>query len=404
MKRVSCVSLQKVVYSATDMVGTVKEQSSRFAEILAGVDTQEIARVIATADEQRVMRVTAASAGAATAAPVLFSRAARQVLELLAQRARVVTLERFGRTVTLYAPLYLSNHCINHCRYCGFAAGRDIERLSLSVEEAESQAAILLEQGIRHILLVTGEHPARYGLDEICRVAERLRPRLASLSVEIFPCDLAGYRRLAAAGVDGVTLYQESYLPELYSRLHPAGPKRDFAARLAAIEAAGEAGLRSLGVGALLGMGPPMLEGALLALHAEWLQGRFPRARLAVSFPRLRPVAGGLEAEHPVSDAELVQLIVGMRLMLPDAELVVSTREPARLRDRLIPLGVTRLSAGSRTTPGAYGTNGDDTAAGQFSTDDRRPVAEVARAIHAAGYDVVTKDFDPAFLGPGRAP
>lgn len=372
-------------------------------QVLGRLDVEQWHREVRRATRRQVERVLARRQPRPEDAPALFSRAARDLLEPLARRARAVTLARFGRTVTLYAPLYLSNHCINHCRYCGFAAGRDIERRSLSLDEAERQAAILVEQGIRHVLLLTGEHPARYGLDEICRVAERLRPRVASLSVEIFPCDEAGYRRLAAAGVDGVTLYQETYLPGLYARLHPAGPKRDFAARLGAIEAAGRAGMRSLGVGALLGLGPVMLEGSLLARHAAWLQKRFPRARVAVSLPRLRPVAGGLAAEHPVSDAELVQLLVGLRLLLPDAELVISTREPARLRDRLIPLGVTRMSAGSRTTPGAYGTSIDDAAAGQFSTDDRRSVAEVARAIRAAGYDVVTKDFDPAFLGPERA-
>jgi 2-iminoacetate synthase len=334
-------------------------------------------------------------------AVVLLSPAARELLEPMARRARSLTLQRFGRTITLYAPLYLSSHCVNHCRYCGFAATRAVERRSLSVTQALEEARCLLDRGLRHLLLVCGEDPARYGVEQVAEVAAALRRAgAASVAVEIFPCDPAGYRRLAAAGVDGLVLYQETYQPGVYAELHPAGPKRDFARRLAAMEAGGAAGLRSLGIGALLGLAPHRVDGVYLLLHAAHLTRRFPGARLALSFPRLRPVPGGFApVEHRVSDAELVQLILAARLLLPDAELVLSTREPAALRDRLLPLGITRISAGSRTTVGGYARPGDDAQRqGQFPPEDRRSVAEVAEQVRAAGFDVVTKDFDAALV------
>jgi len=216
--------------------------------------------------------------------------------------------------------------------------------------------------------------------------------------VEIPACDVVGYRRLAAAGVDGLVLYQETYLREVYVGLHPAGPKRHFDRRLEAVEAGGAAGLRSLGIGALLGLAPFRLDAVYLALHAQHLTRRFPGARVALSFPRLRPVSGGLTPASPVADADLAQLIVAHRLLFPDAEIVLSTREPATLRDRLLPLGVTRISAGSRTVPGGYRCGGE--AHGQFEPHDRRSVNEIARRLRALGLDVVTKDFDDVLSAP----
>ena len=335
----------------------------------------------------------------------LLSPQAAPFLEEMAQMARQVTLRRFGRTMTLYAPLYLSNHCINHCTYCGFNAARDIPRRALSLAEALGQAEHLLSQGIRHLLLVTGEAPARYGLAEICEVVEALRPRVASLSVEIFPCDEGGYERLGQAGVDGLVLYQETYDRVRYRAFHPQGPKQDFTRRLEAMDAGARAGFRSLGVGALLGLTPHRIETFYLALHAAHLRKHHFQARLGVSFPRLRPVSSGTPTLHPVSNAELVQAIVAFRLLFPDAELVISTRESAPMRDRLMHLGVTRMSAGSRTSPGGYGSAEEAPRSGQFDIDDQREIGQIAEAIREAGLDVITKDFDPAFLAdPGTGP
>jgi 2-iminoacetate synthase len=366
-----------------------------FAERLVGLAPEEVQARLDRSSRRAVEQALAASRLVVERdAPVLLSTAARGYLEPMARRAREITLRRFGRTMTLYAPVYLSSYCVNGCRYCGFSSARTVERRRLSVDEAVREAAVLADQGIRHLLLVTGEDRRRYDVESVCEVARALRARTAaaSVSVEIFPCDRAEYRRLERAGVDGLVLYQETYQRARYAQLHPHGPKRDFDARLAAIEAGGEAGFRSLGVGALLGLARHRVDAVYLALHADYLTRAFPGARIAVSLPRLRPVDAA-EAPDQITDADLVQLIVGMRLLLPDAEIVVSTREPAELRDRLVHLGVTRMSAGSCTVPGGYaGGNGDG--AGQFSTHDRRSVAAVAASLRASGLDVVTKDFD----------
>jgi 2-iminoacetate synthase len=373
--------------------------SSRFATKCQELPPQAVAQQIQAVTVQDVERVLAGERIRPQAAPVLFSEVARPFLEQMAQRARATTLQRFGRTITLYAPVYLSNYCTNRCLYCGFAAQRPIERRDLTLPEAVRQVEFLLKKGIRHLLLVTGEAPRRYGLEAICEVVSHLRPRLASIAVEIFPCNRDQYQKLIAAGVDSLVLYQETYDPEIYARLHPAGPKKDFVARLEAVEAGGHAGFRSLGIGALLGLAPPRVDACYLAWHAAHLTHCFPSARLALSFPRLRPIAGGLQDFYAVSDAEMVQFIVGMRLMFPDAELVVSTRESPRMRDRLLHLGITRMSAGSRTSPGGYDERDEpDLEGSQFVIDDNREVEQVAQAIRTAGFDVVTKDFDANFL------
>ncbi|RME24419.1 MAG: radical SAM protein, partial [Deltaproteobacteria bacterium] len=327
-------------------LGTI---AGSFFELLNRINTEGLTASLEKVDERRVLR--AISLAPQNDIPALFSRAAQGLLEKMAQRANRITLARFGRAVNLYAPLYLSNSCVNRCSYCGFAAHRQIPRIELDSAEALEQADFLLRQGIRHLLLVTGEDRRSYGLERILEISRLLRPRVASLSVEIFPCSEEEYRLLAAAGVDGVVLYQETYQRAVYDSVH-RGPKKDFLRRLGAIEASARAGMRTLGVGVLLGLAEPRLDACLLAMHAIWLQARFPGVRIAVSFPRMRPVEGGLPVQHEVDDSLLVQLVVAMRILLPDAELVLSTREPASLRDRMLPLGITRVSAGSRTTPG----------------------------------------------------
>ena len=313
--------------------------------------------------------------------------------------------------MTLYAPIYLSSHCENSCRYCGFAATRRIRRRQLDADEAVREARAISAQGIRHVLLVTGDDRRRYGLAQISASARAVRAEagIASVAVEIFACDRAGYARLVDAGVDGLALYQETYQRERYASLHPAGPKKDFEQRLAAVEAGGQAGFRSLGVGALLGLAPPRVDAVYLALHAEYLTRAFPGQRVAVSLPRLRPLSDTAAAcaAHRVSDADLVQFILGMRLLLPDAEIVLSTRESARLRDAVLGLGVTRMSAGSCTVPGGYSAGGALAGSGgrehgQFATDDRRSVAEVKQSLRAHGLDAVTKDFDDEMVGARR--
>jgi 2-iminoacetate synthase len=326
----------------------------------------------------------------------LLSPAAVPYLEAMARKAQALTRQRFGRTMQLYAPLYLSNECVNSCAYCGFAHGLGIGRLTLGIEAALAEAAHLHAQGLRHLLLVSGEAPKTIDGAYLGSLARGLRRRFDSLSVEVGAFDLAGYRGLIAEGIDGLVLYQETYQPDVYRAVHRAGPKHDFARRLRAIELGGMAGFRSLGIGVLLGLAPWRRDAFALARHGRELGQRFWRSRIAVSFPRMRGHAGGQPPAHPVSDRDLVQMICAMRLALPDADLVLSTREPARLRDHLMGIGITRMSAGSKTNPGGYGMH--RSSGEQFTVEDLRAPPEVAEALLDRGFEPVWKDFDGSFL------
>lgn len=321
---------------------------------------------------------------------LLLSPGAREQLEAMAQRSRRTTLERFGRTVVLYAPLYLSNRCQGRCPYCGFRADRDLPRRALSPDEVAAEARRLQEQGLLHVLLVAGDDPALTPAS-LAAFVRRVRELVPVVTVEVPALDEAGYVALREAGVDGSTLYQETYDAALYGGLHPSGPKADFDARLTAADRAAAAGLRTLTVGFLGGLGPWRFEALAVGLHARYLQRRWWRSLVSVGFPRLHEVPAGFEVEHPLDDAGLVQAVAALRLFLPDAGLVLSTREAPALRDRLALLGVTQMSAGSRTEPGGYTCPDED--AVQFPVSDHRSPAEVAAALAAQGYDAVRKDW-----------
>jgi 2-iminoacetate synthase len=358
---------------------------------------------------ERWRAVTAAEVRRELAAPpglpalerllILASPAAEAFLEPLAQAAHHLTLQRFGRAMQLYVPLYVSSYCVNRCRYCGFSGVHAIPRRRLSLEEAVREGQALADQGFRDLLLVSGEDPAFVNLEYLEALTMRLRERFDTISVEIYALDEAGYRRLHRAGVDGVTLYQETYDPQQYSAMHPPGPKASYRGRLGAQEAAARAGIRQLGLGALLGLADWRFETLCLGVHARTLMQRWWRSKVSFSFPRIRGAPGvALQPPAPVGDRALVQMMAALRLCFPDAGLVLSTREPKRLRDHLLRLGVTRLSAGSRTTPGGYAAATESS--GQFEVSDERSAAEVAASIEAQGYEPVWKDWDRGFHGP----
>lgn len=369
---------------------------SDFLSILESLNTEQIRSQIEECRTCDVERLLLKGFIEDDELPTLFSPAAGQMLEEMARHSAALTLRRFGRVIQLYAPIYLSNECANRCRYCGFAHDLDVPRMTLTPEQAVSEGDILHRQGFRHILLVSGESPRHVSMDYLLEIVRGLSGKFASISIELYPMEQEEYQMLAEAGVDGIALYQETYNKACYSEVHPAGPKRDYARRLAAIEKAGEAGFRSLGVGALLGLTDWRVEAFLLALHARFLMRRFWKSRIAMSFPRIREAAGHYAPEHPIGDADFVQMICAMRLIFPDAELVMSTREGAVLRDNLIGLGITRMSAGSRTNPGGYGAAPES--GGQFEVEDSRTPAEVARVIASKGFEPVFKDFDRAFI------
>ena len=323
---------------------------------------------------------------------VLLSPAAGERLEELAAAAHRVTIQRFGRTVRLFAPLYLSNECVSVCTYCGFSAGNDIVRRTLSPTDARVEAEALVARGFRHVLLVAGEHARIVSKDHLVDCVRALAPIVPELSVEVQVWDETTYRRLVDAGCDGLVVYQETYDRDTYAEVHRKGKKRNYDWRLSALDRGAAAGMRRLGVGALLGLNDDWRADAIaVGAHARALIRRWWRCEVSVAVPRLRPAAGGYEPADPVSDADLVQLICALRLALPDVGLSLSTREPPALRDALVPLGVTTMSAGSHTEPGGYAAETD--AEPQFAVSDERSPAAVAAHLRAAGYDPVWKDW-----------
>jgi len=328
----------------------------------------------------------------------LLSPAAEASLEPLAQLSAHWTRQRFGRAVQFFAPLYVSNYCCNGCRYCGFnRETSSTVRRALTLEEAEAEAACLAEQGFSHILLVAGEDLKNTPPEYFAELTRRIRPRFASVQIEIYSLKLEGYRLLADAGVDGMTMFQETYNPAVYAEYHPSGPKKDYANRLDSFERAAQAGMTFVGLGSLLGINDWREEGFYLGLHAAFLQKRYWRASVAISFPRMRPAHGGQPPAHPVSDANLVQLMSALRTQLPDVTMTLSTRELPGFRERLVQIAATKMSAGAKTTPGGYTEKTE--AEAQFEVADARSLREVADSIRALGFDPVMKDWDRAYHG-----
>ncbi len=330
-------------------------------------------------------------------AAVLLSPAARSYLEDIARRAHSITAQRFGKVIQMYAPMYLSNECNNICTYCGFSFNNTIRRHTLTVEEAARESRILHRMGFRHILLLTGEEIRRVGVDYLEAVVRKIRPYFHSVSIEVQPLSIEQYKRLIEAGVDGLTVYQETYNPETYRQVHLKGRKRNFEWRLETAERGARAKMRRVNIGALLGLSDDWrTEGFYIAAHAAHLLRHYWQSQILISFPRIRPAEGEYQLRKRVTDSALVQLICGMRLLFPDAGLVLSTRESAILRDRLIPLGITQMSAGSRTNPGGY--TAEERSGEQFAIDDSRSPEEVARVILQHGYEPVWKDWDRDFV------
>jgi 2-iminoacetate synthase len=352
----------------------------------------------------------------------LISPAAGELLEPMGRRAHALTQQRFGKVVRLFAPLYLSNECVNNCKYCGFSRDNPILRVTLSVDEMLREARALKEQGFRNILLVSGEHPKFVSNNYLRDCIAALHGEWPGISLEIGPMETGEYRPLVQAGAEGLVVYQETYDRAVYAEMHTAGPKRNFEWRMETPERAYAAGFRRIGIGALFGLGDWRFEAICAAAHADYLLRNCWKAQLTISLPRLRPCAGEFQPLTHMTDRELAQLVCAFRLMFPDVGLVLSTREPAKLRDGLIPLGITLMSAGSHTEPGGYtgagreklhhtdhgrivelgasewaAANGNGIhATGQFDIADERSPQEVADLIRSLGYEPVWKDWDAA--------
>ena len=326
----------------------------------------------------------------------LLSPAAGLRLEEMAQRSHQLTLQRFGRTVLMYAPLYISNYCTNLCIYCGFNAKNKIDRYSLTIDEAVGESKLLRAMGFRHILLVSGEHPDYATLKYLSELSDKLRKDFSSICIEIQPLEKDEYKKLINHGVDCVTCYQETYNPEKYSTVHPGGKKSDYEWRLNTLDRAAQAGIRKAGLSALYGLDNWRVEGLFSGLHAHFLMTNYWQTQVSISFPRLTHAEGDFVPEESLPDKGMAQLICALRLVLPDVHIVLSTREKAKLRDKMLLLGVTQMSAASKTSPLGY-SHGQQTGE-QFDVMDTRSAKEVADAIFNAGYEPVWKDWDREFL------
>ncbi len=317
---------------------------------------------------------------------VLLSPAATSYLEPMAKKAQALTIRHFGHTIGLFTPLYLANFCTNRCLYCSYNAENKIVRSKLTVEQALKEGEAIASSGLQHLLLLTGESRIQSGPAYIEQCVQALRPIFASLGIEVYPLSTEEYHRLYKAGIDSLTLFQETYDEIMYAEVHPFGPKRDFHYRLEAPDRACAAGIPAVSIGALLGLSDWRRDAFFTALHTDYLQRNYPGVELSVSIPRLRPHAGSFSSSAAqVTDAALVQIILAYRLFLPRVGLTLSTRESPQMRENLLPLGITRLSAGSLTSVGGYSETADPGSA-QFEIADERTVPEVVQMIRAKGY------------------
>ncbi len=323
----------------------------------------------------------------------LLSPAGARRLEPLARRSRADTLRQFGRAIQFFTPLYLANFCTNRCVYCGFSAKKHIERRKLTLDEVEAEARSIAATGLRRILALTGDAPAQTGAAYLAECLAVLAKYFPSVGIEVPSMTVAEYRLLGEAGADSMTMFQETYNEPRYLELHPAGPKRDFAFRLDAPERALLGGLRGVNLGPLLGLDNWRRDVFFTGLHAQMLSRKYPEAEISVSLPRMRPCTDDAAFQpQEVTDADLVQALAALRCFLPQLGITLSTREPAWLRDKLIPLGVTRVSAGVCTAVGGHAASrSEDTP--QFEISDGRSVEEMAAALEAMGYQPVYTDW-----------
>ncbi len=323
---------------------------------------------------------------------LMLSPAAATRLQAMAAAAETMTRRHFGRVMQMYAPLYLSDHCINQCTYCGFRAGGGHARRRLEGAALLREGACLHALGYRSVLLLTGESRVHSGPAYLEEAVSALAPQFPMIGLEVYPLETEEYRRLAAAGAESLSLYQETYDRVRYSQVHPGGPKADFDYRLQGPERGCRAGLRSINLGVLLGLGDWRRDVLTLGLHGRWLQRRYPEVQIGFSLPRMRPAPASLLQPRPVTDREFIQALLALRLWMPQADLTLSTREPAPLRDALAGCCVTRMSAGSKTRVGGYGApEGGD--GDQFAVSDDRSLAAVTRALAARGLEAVTQDW-----------
>ena len=372
-----------------------------FAEELERIDGMDIPSELACMAGDNVKSALSGNTLREEDFLAFLSPAAAPFIEQIAQIANAETLRNFGRSIQLFTPLYLANHCTNRCVYCGFSARRDIPRLKLTPAEVEKEAKAIASTGLRKILALTGDAPATTGPEYLAGCVAVLTRHFTSVGIETPAMTVEEYALQVEAGADSMTMFQETYNARRYEELHPSGPKRDFWFRLDAPQRALIGGMRSVNLGPLLGLGDWREDVFHVGLHARWLMEHYPEAEVSISLPRMRPHTEGGEVRFQpvrVDNAEFVQALVALRCFLPKAGITMSSRESAWLRDKLLPLGVTRISAGVCTTVGGHSkkadsSNAEETGKPQFDISDDRSVSEMTEALLAMGYQPVFSDW-----------
>ncbi|WP_158965717.1 2-iminoacetate synthase ThiH [Paraglaciecola sp. L3A3] len=363
-----------------------------FSDIFSAIDKDHLKLSIYSTTAADVQQALQQPAGDLSALMAMLSPAAEPFIEQMAQQAMHLTQKRFGHNISLFIPLYLSNLCANECDYCGFTMSNKIKRKVLNSKEIAAEIKIIKQRQFDSVLLVSGEHETKVGIEYFKQVLPQVKQYFSHLAMEVQPLEVSEYQQLIELGLDAVMLYQETYQAHTYAKHHTRGKKKDFNYRLNSPDRLGEARIDKMGLGVLLGLDDWRLDALMMGHHLHYLENKYWRSKYSISLPRLRPCTGGIQPASPITDLGLVQVICAFRLFSEQLEISLSTRESNELRDNLIPLGITHMSAGSSTQPGGYtaATNELD----QFEISDERPVEVIAGMIANKGYQAVFKDWE----------
>jgi len=369
--------------------------NNSFKDIFDQYDWDTVLNDILTKTEADVLQAIHTSKRTTEDFKALISPAAKPYLEQMAQMSSQITKKRFGNTMQMYAPMYLSNECQNICTYCGFSMTNKIPRRTLTDEEILREADYLKSKGYDHILLVTGEANRTVGVDYIDHAIQLIRSKFSNISIEVQPLDQNDYETLIESGLYAVLVYQETYHKEEYKKHHPKGRKSNFEYRIETPDRLGRAGIHKIGLGALFGLEDWRADSFFTALHLKYLQKTYWKTKYSISFPRLRPHSGGLEPKVEMTDADLVQLICAYRMLDEDVELSMSTRESEIFREHIVNLGITSISAESKTNPGGYVVAPQSLE--QFEISDERSTEDVVIMLQNRGLEAVWKDWDQSW-------
>lgn len=364
---------------------------STFKNIFDRYNWEEIVQNIYAKTERDVLKALASSKRDLEDFMSLISPAAKPYLEEMAQLSRQLTKKRFGNTIQMYSPMYLSNECQNICTYCGFSLTNKIPRRTLTDAEILTEVEYIKSKGYDHILLVTGEANRTVGVDYINNALQLIRSHFSNITIEVQPLDQPEYETLIESGLYAVLVYQETYHREEYKKHHPKGKKSNFDYRLETPDRLGKAGVHKIGLGALFGLEDWRADSFFTALHLRYLQKTYWKTKYSISFPRLRPHSGGLEPKVEMTDPDLAQLICAFRLLDEDVELSISTRESEVFRNNIVNLGITSISAESKTNPGGYAVEPESLE--QFEISDERSTEEITEMLKDQGLEVVWKDW-----------